>query len=149
MGARPAHFDGDALGFVDVAAEEMSGLAALDEVANGGGSGVQSGLDQIERGAVGWGVADEDQRVEIGEGGEPFGDLRLAVFAGGMEGCRAGVPESGDVPGAGGEVALVEIVEAVLVAERGDLGGGFVVAGEYPDLVAARRSEERRVGKEG
>ena len=63
MGARPAHFDGDALGFVDVAAEEMSGLAALDEVADGGGSGVQAGLDQIERGAVRRGVRDQHERV--------------------------------------------------------------------------------------
>ena len=39
---------------------------------------------------------------------------------------------------AGGELPLVEIVEAVLLAEGGDLVSGFVVAGEYPDLFAAR-----------
>src|ERR1039458_2860354 len=123
MGARPAHFDGDALGFVDVAAEEMSGLAAHDEVADGGGSGVQAGLDQIERGAV---------------RGGGLGDLPFGVFARGMERRRAGVAEAGDLPGADGEVALVEIVQAILIAETGDLGGGFVIPGEYPDLVAAR-----------
>src|ERR1039457_4957791 len=111
MGAGPADFDGDAFGFVDVAAEEMGGLAALDEIADGGGPCVQAGPDLIERGAVGRGVADEDERVEIGEGGEAFGDLRLGVFAGGMEWGRAGVAESGDVVGADGEVALVEVVE--------------------------------------
>jgi hypothetical protein len=35
-------------------------------------------------------------------------------------------------------VALVEIVQAIPIAETGDLGGGFVIPGEYPDLVAAR-----------
>ena len=39
---------------------------------------------------------------------------------------------------AGQEGALVEIVEAVLIAEGGDLAGRFVIAGEYPDLAAAR-----------
>ena len=34
--------------------------------------------------------------------------------------------------------ALVEIVEAVLLAQGGNLRGRFVVAGQYPDLVAAR-----------
>ena len=63
MGAGPAHFDGDAFGFVNVAAEEMGGLAALDELADGGGSGVHSGTDLIECGAVGRGVAHQDQRV--------------------------------------------------------------------------------------
>src|ERR1035441_7370505 len=39
-----------------------------------------------------------------------------------MERRRAGVAEAGDVPGADGEVALVEIVQAILIAETGDLG---------------------------
>ena len=63
MGAGLADFDGDAFGFMDVAAEEMGGLAALDEIAHGDGSGVQAGTDLVERGAVGRGVADQDQRV--------------------------------------------------------------------------------------
>ena len=78
MGARPAHFDGDALGFVDVAAEEMGGLAALDEIADRGGSGVQPGTDEIERCAVGRSVADQDQRGEAGERFEA-GAITLAV----------------------------------------------------------------------
>ena len=40
--------------------------------------------------------------------------------------------------GPGGEVPLVEIVEAILLAEASDLSGGFVVARKYPDLFAAR-----------
>ena len=64
MGVRAADFDRGAFGFVDVAAEEMGGLAALDEVADGGGSGVQAGADLIERGAVGRRVADQHQRRE-------------------------------------------------------------------------------------
>jgi len=38
----------------------------------------------------------------------------------------------------GVELPLVEIVQAVSIAEGGNLIGGFVVAGEYPDLFAAR-----------
>ena len=95
MGARLADFDGDALGFVNVAAEKMGGPAALDEVADGGGSGMQAGADLIERGAVGRGVADQDQRVQGGEGDEVFGDLRLGVFAGGIETRRFGPPFRG------------------------------------------------------
>src|SRR5450759_2174010 len=91
MGAGLADFDGDALGFVDVAAEEMGGLAALDEVPDGGRSGVQAGTDPIKRGAVGRGVTDQDQRVETRERGEAFGDLRFGVFAGGIEWGRIGV----------------------------------------------------------
>src|ERR1039458_6382741 len=138
MGARPADFDGDAFGFMDMATEEMGGTAALDEVTDGGGSGVQSGTDLVERGAVGRGVADQDQRMEGGERGEAFGELWLGVFAGGMERGGAGIAQPGDAPGAGREVALVEVVQAVLIAKSGDLGLRFVVAGKYPYLVAAR-----------
>src|ERR1017187_7647426 len=122
---------------MDMAAEEMGGTAALDEVADGGGSGVQAGTDLVERGAVGRGVADQDQRMEGGERGEAFGELCLGVFAGGMERGRVGIAEAGDAPGAGREVALVEVVQAVLIAKSGDLGLRFVVAGKYP-----YRSEE-------
>src|ERR1039458_7704351 len=138
MGAGLAHFDGDAFGFVDVAAEEVSGLAAVNEIADGGGSGVQAGTDLIERGAVGRGVADQDQRVEARERGQIRCELQLGVFAGSIERGRAGIAEPGDVPGAYGKLPLVKVVQAVLIAERGDLGGGFVIAREYPDLVAAR-----------
>jgi len=133
-----ADFDGDAFGFVYVAAEEMGRLGTLDEIANGGGTGMHSGLDLIERGAVRRGVADEDQRTERSERGEPFFDLTFGIFAGSREGGRAGVAEASDVERGGGEVPLVEIVQAVLIAEGGNLIGGFVVAGEYPDLFAAR-----------
>ena len=92
-----ADFDGDALGFVDVAAEEMCGLMALDEIAHRGGSGVQAGLDLVERGAVRRGVADQHQRVQGGEGLQARGELRFAVLAGRIEGRGAGVAESGDV----------------------------------------------------
>ena len=97
-----------------------------------------TGLDLIERGAVGRGVADEDQRTERGERGEPFFDLTFGVFAGGRERSGAGVAQAGDVEASGGELPLVEIVQAVLIAQGGNLVGGFVVAGEYPDLFATR-----------
>src|ERR1017187_5067562 len=99
MGARLADLDGDAFGFMDMAAEEMGGTAALDEIADGGGTGVQSGTDPVERRAVRRGVADQDQRMEAGERGEALGELRLGVFAGGMERGRAGIAEPGDAPG--------------------------------------------------
>ena len=76
--------------------------------------------------------------MEGGERGEAFGELWLGIFAGGMERGRAGIAEAGDAPGAGGEVALVEVVQAVLIAKSGDLGLRFVVAGKYPYFVAAR-----------
>ena len=133
-----ADFDGNAFGLVDVAAEEMGRLDALDEIANGGRSRMQTGLDFIERGAVRRGVADEDQRVEGGKGFEACGDLRLGVFARCIERGGAGVAQAGDVEPAGGELPLVKIVQAILIAQGGDLGGGFVVAGEYPDLFTAR-----------
>jgi len=138
VGAGRADFDRDAFGFVYMAAEEMGRPGALDEIANGGGTGMHSGLDLIERRAVRRGVADEDQRAERGERDEPFFDLTFGIFAGSREGGGAGVAETGDVEPGGGELPLVEIVQAVLVAQGGNLGGGFVVAGEYPDLFAAR-----------
>src|ERR1035441_10545603 len=94
--------------------------------------------DLMGRGAVGGGVADEDQRVELGERSEQRGELKLGVFAGRIERGRAGVAEPGDVPGAHGKLPLMKVVQAVLIAERGDLGGRFVIAREYPDFVAAR-----------
>ena len=45
---------------------------------------------------------------------------------------------TGDLPRAGAEMPLVELVESVLFAEGGDLRRRFVIAGQYPDLVAAR-----------
>ena len=93
-----ADFDGDAFGFVDVAAEKMGRLDALDEIAHGGRSGVQAGTDLIECRAVRRSVADEDQRVKLGERFEVFGDLRFGVFAGGIERSGAGVAESCDAP---------------------------------------------------
>ena len=123
---------------MNVAAEEISGLVLGDEVADGARAGVETGADLVERGAIGRRVADEDERVEGGEGGEVRGEFRLPVFAGGVEGRGAGVAEAGDAPGAELEVALVEIVEAVSIAEGGNLRGGFVVAGEYPNLTGAR-----------
>ena len=61
-------FDGDTFGFVDVAAEEMLRLVLLDEIAHGSGSGVKTGSDLVECRAVRRGVADQDERVQIGEG---------------------------------------------------------------------------------
>jgi hypothetical protein len=104
----------------------------------GGGSGVQAGPDLIECSAIRRSVADENQRVKLGERFEVFGDLRFGVFAGSIERSGAGVAESCDAPVADREVAPVEIVEPALVAEGGDLGCGFVVAGEYPDFFTAR-----------
>ncbi len=138
MGVGPADFYGDAFSFVDVATEKMRRLDALDEIAHGCGSGVQAGTDLIEYGAVRRGVADEDQRVKLGERFEVFGDLRFGVFAGGIERGGTGVTESCDAPVADREVAPVEVVEAALIAEGGNLGCRFVVAGKYPDLFAAR-----------
>jgi hypothetical protein len=45
--------------------------------------------------------------------------------------------QAGDVVRSGGELPVMEIVQAVLIAQGGNLGGGFVVAGEYPDLFTA------------
>jgi hypothetical protein len=121
-----------------MAAEEMGRLAALYEISNGGGTGMHSGLDLIERGSVRRGVADENQRAEGGKGFEPFFDLAFGIFAGSCKGSGAGVAQTGDVEASSGELPLVEIIQSVLVAKGGNLVGGFVVPGKYPDLFATR-----------
>src|SRR5450432_44388 len=136
-GAGLADLDSDSFGFVDVAAEEVLGLVVLDEVADRGGARVKAGADAIKLGAVGRGVADEDQRREFGETLEALGKLGLGVFAGGVEGRGTGVAQAGDVPAAHLYVTLVEIVQAVARTHAGDLGGRFVVAGKHVDPVAA------------
>src|ERR1035438_55654 len=90
-GARTPHFDGDAFGLVDVAAEEVLGLVFVDELAHGARSGMESWADLVERCAERWGVTHQHERSQLGELVEALGDLRLGVFSGGVEGRGAGI----------------------------------------------------------
>src|SRR5258708_40073216 len=66
-GARFAHLDGGALGFMDVAAEEVFRLVFFDEIANGRGSGVEAGPDLIQSRAVRRPVTNQDKGREPGK----------------------------------------------------------------------------------
>src|SRR4051812_23525953 len=106
-----ADFDGDAFGFVNVAAEKMCGLIVLDEIADCGGAAVQPRIHLIESRTVRRSVTNEHERTERGEWGEVFGDLRLGVFAGRIERRLAGIAEAGHAPAGHLEVPAVQAVE--------------------------------------
>jgi hypothetical protein len=65
--ARVRPIDGHAFGLVDVAAEEVLRLIFLDELAHRARAGVQAGADLVERRAIRRRVADQHQRVRLGE----------------------------------------------------------------------------------
>jgi hypothetical protein len=70
---------------------------------------------------------------------QALGDLRLAVFAGGVEGRGAGISQAGDVPSADLYVLLVKVVQSVARAHGGDHFGRLVIAGQHVHLVGALR----------
>jgi len=95
---------------------------------------VQSGADLVERGAIGWSMADQHQRVERGKRLQPFGQLRFRVFARRVERRGVGIAQSGDVPFAHHEVLPVEVVQAMALAHGGHLAGRFVIPRQHPAL---------------
>jgi len=132
--ARAAELRLHPFGLVDVAAEEVFGLALLDEIAHRRGARVLALTDAVERCALGWRVADEDERIEFGKTLQPVGELSLRKLAGRVEGRRVGVAKAGHVPAADLEMALMQVVQAVARAHTGDLVCRLVVAGEHIDL---------------
>src|SRR5262249_27397065 len=75
------HLDHDALGLVNVAAEEMLGLVHFDELAHSGAASVQPLANSVERSVQGWRVTDENQRRQPGERFQAIGDFSLGVLA--------------------------------------------------------------------
>lgn len=122
---------------MDVAAEEVLGLILFDEIAHRGGPGVQAGTNAVELGFKRRRVADEDERLQFGEPLEALGELRFGVLPRSVERRGSGVAKPGDLPAADGDVTLVKIVQSVARAHRGGLFGGFVIAGQDVNFVAA------------
>src|SRR5690242_18065534 len=121
--ARFAEFHSYAFGFVNVAAEEVSGLAGPDKIAHGGRAGVEAFANTIERGTEGRGVTDQHEGVEFGEALQAFGKLRFAVFSRRVERRGTGIAEAGDLPSSDLQVALMKMMKAVPRAHAGNLVG--------------------------
>jgi CubicO group peptidase (beta-lactamase class C family) len=103
-------------GLVDMPAEEVFGLLAQQKIAHGRGAGMQARTDLVERCTLRRAMADEHQRREPSEGFQLARQLRLAVFAGSMEGRRIGIAQASDVIAAPLCVLLVEVVQAKVAA---------------------------------
>src|SRR5947209_8073049 len=123
---------------MNVAAEQVVGLAPVDEIADGPAAGVHAIAHTVERRAMRWGVADQYQWIEGLEMRQALGQLGFAVLAGSVEGRGTRVTETGHVMLADAHGLLVEIVKAELRAECGDLRSRLVVPGENVDSLAAR-----------
>src|ERR1017187_410244 len=135
--ARTTHRDGRVFRLVYVAAKEVLGLARGDEIADGRRTGVQARVNLVERRAVGRRVADQHQRLQVREPLEPLGKLYFAILAGRVEGRRARITQPRHVPFPRLKMTPVEIVQSVARAHAGHLVGGFVVARQHVDLIAA------------
>jgi len=135
--ARPTELRLDSFRLMNVTAEEVRRLMLPDEIADRGRPALQALADAIERRAVRRRVADQHQRIERRETFQALGKLRLGIFARSVEGRRARVAETGDIPAANLQVPLVQIVKSVTGAHAGHLVGGLVVAGKGVHLIAA------------
>src|SRR5205823_3146192 len=133
-----ADFDGYSLGLVDMAAEKMLGLILPNEIADGGGTGVDARADPIECGAIRRRVADQDQRREAREALETFRQLCLAIFPRRLERRRIGVAKTRYVPLTHLDMAFVKVVQAITRAGGSDLFGRFVVPRQNVNFVTAR-----------
>ncbi len=127
--------------------KKKAGGVLFQELGDGGAAGMLSGADAVESGAVGRAVADQHERVEGGEGLEAAGEFRFGVFARGVEGRDIGVAQPGDPPAAELPGLFVEVPKPVGGAELGDLGGGLVVAGQDPNLVAVPLEDAAAFGE--
>src|SRR5512133_2470548 len=108
----------------------MSRLITLYEISHRGRSGVQSRLHFVQRRPERRSVADQYQRMQRGERRQIAGDLRFGVLSRRIEGRRAGVAETRDLPVADEEMLPVQAVETILLAQGGNLSGRFVIAGQ-------------------
>src|SRR5687768_8875087 len=108
---------------MNVPAEKIFGLMAIDKLAHRFRPGVLPFPNAVERRARGRGMADQHQRRELGEFVEPARQLSLAILTRRVERRRTGVAKPRDVPLAHLYRALMEIVQPVAFAQARDLPG--------------------------
>lgn len=127
---------GDPRSFVDVPAEEVTGLFAQEEVADGRAAGMPQVGDSIEHGPVGRAVEDRDHRLETVEGRGPARDLFFGILARSVEGRRIRAAQADHLVSIDLELSAVEIGEAIFITKLGYLFGALVITWDYIDLFA-------------
>ena len=122
---------------MNVATEEVLGLIAVDEFADRSAARVHFVVHAIQIRIAGWSMADQHQGLQFRKRRQALSQFGFAIFSGRVERRGIGVTETGYVMRADTQRLAMKIVKGELLTEARDLRGGFVVAGQDVDAVAA------------